>query len=289
MSGVAAPSSVQQIRVKYDGEAQKDHEMDIFALATSLEGLGKILKEANFLINDTQKIDIKVDAKFNEGSFEYLVDLVQYGRDVLPYIGLATTSLAAGSATFLEVLKKLKGSKIDYIESADEEGFFNLVINGEKVLVNDEVRKLAYSKLIREGATKVFVSPLSTSGTDEVSISNGSDQVVSPISKQESRDYRSPRGSLQVERPDVNEIEAKVKFVTGHTFKKTGWKIELSSGVFVDVTIADDLFMAKLEHLEEPYVLGKSFVVKLEETTKLDSIKGQVVTYKITKVLHPTA
>ena len=279
----------QTLKIKYDGENQKDNEMDIFDVATSMQGLGELIKEANTLLNPDKKVEIKVDAKFNTGCFEYCSDLIQYGKDVLPYIGIGAASIAITGATFFEVLRKLKGTKIELIEPAeDQEGFFDVTVKGEKIRISDDVRKLLYSKLIRKAVTKIFVDPLSKEGTDKLTITNGDEVVIPMVTKSDLNFYRSPNSDLQVVKPQIDDIPAKVKFVTAHLLKKTDWRIEYAGSPFT-VSIEDELFMERMSMLEEPYVLGKTFEVMLEEKIKLDPIKGQIVTYKIKKVIRPVA
>lgn len=273
-----------QITVKYDGEDHVYHEMDIFELAQALQGFGEMIQSANDLMNDTP-IEMKVDAKFKEGSFGFLIDIIQYGTDILPYIGYGAVGTAISGATLLEVVQKLRGSKIEYIEPSGNDGHFNVSVRGEKIEINDTVRKLVYSKEIRRAIKKVIVDPLSNAGTSSVEVSGTQIETVK-ITKEESNSFRSPKNDLQISTPDLEVTESNVRFITAHSFKATGWGVELL-GQSITVTIADELFMEKISNMEEPYVLNKNFIVKLEIKTKQDPIKGMLKSYRILKVLHP--
>ncbi|HBV5677430.1 TPA: hypothetical protein MD163_004549, partial [Klebsiella aerogenes] len=66
-------SVVEQLVVKYDGEALAHHKIDLDVLTESLNGLNSLLKEVNFIVNGTgENLDIEVEP-FREGSFEYLI------------------------------------------------------------------------------------------------------------------------------------------------------------------------------------------------------------------------
>ncbi|MGS0320126.1 DUF7946 domain-containing protein, partial [Escherichia coli] len=87
--------------VKYDGEALANHKIDLDVLTESLNGLNNLLKEVNIVVNGTSE-NFNVDVEpFREGSFEYLIDVIQNPTqylDVLSIIGLgATGALAAGN------------------------------------------------------------------------------------------------------------------------------------------------------------------------------------------------
>ncbi|MBM0535555.1 hypothetical protein EKL00_27830, partial [Klebsiella pneumoniae] len=65
---------VEQLVVKYDGEALANHKIDLDVLTESLNGLNSLLKEVNFIVNGTgENLDVEVEP-FREGSFEYLID-----------------------------------------------------------------------------------------------------------------------------------------------------------------------------------------------------------------------
>ncbi|HBZ2474168.1 TPA: hypothetical protein MG804_24450, partial [Klebsiella pneumoniae] len=66
---------VEQLVVKYDGEALANHKIDLDVLTESLNGLNSLLKEVNFIVNGTgENLDVEVEP-FREGSFEYLIDV----------------------------------------------------------------------------------------------------------------------------------------------------------------------------------------------------------------------
>ncbi|HFM3544035.1 TPA: hypothetical protein ACG7AB_003848, partial [Escherichia coli] len=68
---------VEQLVVKYDGEALANHKIDLDVLTESLNGLNSLLKEVNFIVNGTgENLDVEVEP-FREGSFEYLIDVIQ--------------------------------------------------------------------------------------------------------------------------------------------------------------------------------------------------------------------
>ncbi|MBD4207059.1 hypothetical protein GUH47_13875, partial [Xanthomonas citri pv. citri] len=84
-----------------DGPALADHKIDLDVLTESLNGLNNLLKEVNLVVNGTSEcINVEVEP-FKEGSFEYLIDVIQNPLDhlnILSIIGLGgTAALAAGN------------------------------------------------------------------------------------------------------------------------------------------------------------------------------------------------
>lgn len=45
---------VEKLVVKYDGEALKNHKIDLDVLTESLNGLNNLLKEVNLVVNGTK-------------------------------------------------------------------------------------------------------------------------------------------------------------------------------------------------------------------------------------------
>ncbi|HBZ2492155.1 TPA: hypothetical protein MG821_04015, partial [Klebsiella pneumoniae] len=53
---------VEQLVVKYDGEALANHKIDLDVLTESLNGLNSLLKEVNFIVNGTgENLDVEVE------------------------------------------------------------------------------------------------------------------------------------------------------------------------------------------------------------------------------------
>ncbi|EJN3236550.1 hypothetical protein NPU61_004695, partial [Salmonella enterica] len=68
---------IDKLVVKYDGPALVDHKIDLDVLIESLNGLNSLLKEVNLVVNGTsENINVEVEP-FSEGSFEYLIDIIQ--------------------------------------------------------------------------------------------------------------------------------------------------------------------------------------------------------------------
>src|SRR6185312_14261492 len=77
----------------FDGEDIRDGEMDVFALAPALLGVGELFKAADVSMNGSDTVvTTAVKSNFKEGSFEIFLSVEQHLRDaavgLLPSISL---------------------------------------------------------------------------------------------------------------------------------------------------------------------------------------------------------
>jgi hypothetical protein len=273
------------ISISYDGKAHEQHEIDITELAQSLEGLGNLVQVSNKLINGIDApIDVKVTG-FKPGSFEYLVEIVQtvsQNKDVLPFIGLAAGAATAGS--LLEVLKKLRGRKIDLVEEADDSGSVTLHVEGEKVVCSKEVDALLASKDVRKAVQDLIYDPTRAEGTEVFRVKDRNGKVLLQESKGDASKYKAP-SALYAERKNSEDFEAQIKFLTAHADKSNQWRIEYL-GQTHNVRIKDELFLQLIQSQESPNLFGQKYTVKLEKVVKEARGREPKTSYVIQKVFH---
>ena len=110
-------------KIAYDGDALRDHSMDVRDLAPALLSLGKLFDAANLILNGNKAtINLQVKAH-SAGSFEVALELFQsFSTQVSHFlVGDLVTSvlnlkeLVAGGSTgivgIFYLIKKLKGKK----------------------------------------------------------------------------------------------------------------------------------------------------------------------------------
>ncbi|OEY66821.1 hypothetical protein [Marinobacter sp. X15-166B] len=273
------------LSISYDGKAHEQHEIEISELATSLKGLGELVQVSNKLINGIDSpIEIKVTG-FEPGSFEYLVEIAQVAaqyKDVLPYIGLAGGTVAAGS--LLEILKKLRGRKIDLVEELEGSETVVLHVDGEEVECSKEVDQLLASKAVRAAVQDLIYNPTRKEGTETFKIKDKNGKVLLQESKNGASNYKAP-GALYAERKNSEDVEAQVKFLTAHADKSNQWRIEYL-GQAHNVKIKDDLFLELIHSQESPTLFGQKYKVKLEKVVKEARGRDPITSYVIQKVYH---
>ena len=281
---------VTKFCVVYDGPAHVDHEINIMTLGASLTALGNVIKEANELINGSDMLEVRVNADFIEGSFGYVVELVQSyqdAKDILDYLGFTAIHLAEGAAvtgTVIGALQWLRGRDIIAIEDNEEDdNLVTLSVDGEKIAAPRDVAELVAMPAFRKSVEGLIAKPLESPGTTSFSILStpASEVPLVKIEKQEISSFRE----LKV-LPMENEVttEEKIKFTAANIKGKTGWKAEIS-GKDQTVKMHDDAFIERLSNKTEAYVFGKIFTVALKTVTTTRLSKVTKV-YTVTKVYH---
>lgn len=258
---------VTKFCVIYDGEDHVNHEMDIMTLGRSLSALGNALLDTNEIINgDRSSIDIKVDAEFIEGSFGFSIELIQStleAKDILSVLGFVGAS--AGAVTAATVISWLKGQKITLIESKDNE-IDRIKIGKDFIDCPKDVTKLVTDTKIRKSLDDMIRVPLINKGTSTVSFKKD----PSDKSAQFSVDKTGAKAFVKLtvkESSNSDEREAIIKFIAANIKTKSGWKIELD-GQELTVKMEDEMFLERLNNMEEAHVFGKRFNVMLKIITK---------------------
>ena len=251
-----------------DGNDYENHEIKIMTFARSLTALGDVLYEASEEINGSRDaIEVKVNAKFIEGSFGFEVDvfqLIESAKNIVEIVGF-TKSIATASSVggLMGLMNWLNGEKIANIDDSDT-GVVVETETGKKQSYASNIARLAENKKIRAGLENLIRSPLQDSGTSHVKIySEGSSEETSSeiiINKEDAKSYKK----LAVkELKDVvyTTKEVRVKFIGANVKKKTGWQIEIND-VAHTAKMMDELFIERLKNMEEAHIFGRTFNIK---------------------------
>ena len=68
----------QKIRVAYVGESVDDGTMDIYELSSALLALSNLIADANQVLNkDNSKVEVRLSAEIERGSFEMVFELTR--------------------------------------------------------------------------------------------------------------------------------------------------------------------------------------------------------------------
>ena len=180
--------SKASVVIAYDGEALKDHSMDVRELAFALTGLSELFSEANKLVNGDKAVtQVDIKAKFDEGSFDIVLDVINKSHGFLNC--LANNSEIQGANCLLSILgfagitpiglfqliKWLKNREIKKQERLPENKIKIFVEdeNGqlESIDINSRVLELFRNSKAVKGLEKA-VSPLEKEGYESFDIKN---------------------------------------------------------------------------------------------------------------------
>lgn len=287
MDGIKMASGEQIINIVYDGEALKDHKMDILFFAESLQGLGNAIYEANTILNGKSEFHVDVDAGLIAGSFGFKLSIkrgAESAKDVLKIIGLNTANLIVGDKTVIDVLQRLKGRKVDIIEKNSTTGDVKLLVDGEEIECSSDVEKIVSSPSIRKAIDSFIHKPLLHPGVNSFEVSEGKTKKPKPdlkITKDEAGNFKSPKTIFETERSE-EDIETTLTFVSANIQKKSGWNVIINDEPY-QVKMDDDEFILKLTQPDAPSIFGELFIVKMKKITTSDSVSKRS-SYVVQKV-----
>lgn len=278
------------LTIKYDGEALVDHRIDLGVLAESLTGLQLLISEVNLIINGTNdKIDVKVKP-FQEGSFEYILDVIQHPSeylDVLAVIGLTVTSGIALKDTLINYVKEINNRPIRRM-SFTQEGDCKIILDDDESIITPSFfGKLLTSKTIRKSLDKVIYTPLQHDGYDLIKINDNEGNSIIEYTKEDSSAFKFNNRSKVID-PLINELvidDAAITFLTVHRDKNTNWRAEYD-GSAVTITMNDDEFYTRMIKGIESLVFSSTYLVKLKILEELNTGEKSYVIEKVYVVVN---
>jgi len=265
----------ERFMLSYDGRAHSDHRIDIETLGASITALSNLLYDSTALVTGSRSdIDVQVAADFKEGSFGIEVAVLLNSAEALSVIQAIGLTAFAGASTgsVLAILSKLRGQKIELIETEDDTS--KVIFEGGEYETDAVAAKIIGDSKIRTHIKNVIAKPLNREGTESVKIDtfesrNDSYSNVFEATKEDAESYSTLQAISQ---KSSKFSELKVRFVAADIVKNSGWRIKLENGRVYNVQMKDKTFVERLQNMEEPHLFGKDFHVRLEvvKTTKLD-------------------
>lgn len=272
--------------VVYDGPDHKNHEIDIITFGHALTSLGKVLHEANYLLNgDRTSLKVEVNADFIEGSFGFEVILTQLlanSTDILNVLGFSG-AVGAGTGTVVGALKALKGRDITAIDvPINDEDEVKILVQGAEVKAPQDVARLITNKTFRSAIEGLISTPLKNAGTTSFSIMPEPNSTpVIKIKKVEESSF----ADLAVEsKEEESTYETTIKFIAADIKKVNGWRVEIGETIKT-VRMEDDLFRQRLLNMEEPHIFGQTFAVRIKKH-KTSRLRRTTTTLSIVRVHH---
>ncbi|MGX9362216.1 hypothetical protein [Pantoea ananatis] len=273
----------EELVIKYDGPALLEHRIDLDVLAESLQGLNSLLQEVNLVVNGTSE-EFSVDVMpFQEGSFEYVIDVIQNPVEhlnILAVIGLTGTAVAAAGRTLLDILNQIEGRQIRRMILTPEGDCRIILDDGEEMIAPSYFRFLLSSTSIRKSLSKLIYKPLQKAGYTSFEIQNKTGRSLITIDESEKDNFRYK--SLPVEKILVERVnrEVPITFLTVHSDKGWSWRIDFN-GEAVLASIEDVDFLERVRTGREPGIFSNAYIVDLIIRENLNSLEKSYIVDKV--------
>lgn len=278
---------VEKLVVKYDGEALANHKIDLDVLTESLNGLNNLLKEVNIVVNGTSE-NFNVDVEpFREGSFEYLIDVIQNPTqylDVLSIIGLGATGALAAGNTLIDIIRSINGRQIRRITLTADGDCKIILEDGFEIIAPSYFRPLLSSPTIRKSLSKIIHNPLQKEGYESFKISTPQGVELVNVSENEIEPFRYRR--VPVEQAFSEQIleDVPITFLTIHKDKNTGWRANYEDET-VNVSIEDEEFLQRVRTGLEPGIFSDVYYVDLLVRENLNSLDKAYIVGRVNAIL----
>lgn len=260
------------------------NEIDIEDLAQSLSGIGSVLIAANKAINHDQDMTVRVKSQFQPGSFGIPIELMQYVNsvDILPVIGFSSAAghFALGGA--MEVLRRLKGRKIDSLDPIDESKTL-IKVENESIESSPRVCELVVNPSFRNAINKAFVSPVEQGKASVIKIYiEGFEDNPLHLKQEEIVSFK-PSEEVYSKQVLTFDYTTTIQFLSAHAYASGSWMVEMY-GAKKNVELLDKEFIARINSPNGNISFGKKYKVEVRET-KTSRIGGRANrTFEIIKV-----
>lgn len=288
--------SAPAFRLKFDGPALAEHEIDVADLAPALLALGQMVKSANRVVNgDALDVAVKVrtvgDGSFwieltvkAHSTYEFFRDFL-VGPDVdavlklLEIIGLSAPPAAIIGGSALALIRRARGRRPKKLTPRGRT--IQIEFDDETIEVEEPVARVAFDPAFRAALERVAVEPLDRPGIDFVILEG--DGIEETITRDTANAYLAP--------PIVGEnlfetLHTKVFSIIDLSFKPgKKWRLSDGHGRATLVDVEDREFIAHIERSEIAFAKGDLLVCLVRETAR-QTPKGLRAEYAIVHVLE---
>lgn len=287
-----------RITIAYTGPLVDDGTMDVRDLGPALMALGKLVNDANKILNnDTSSIAVNVNADFQKGSFEIAFDCVRTISEqltslftptvtvdkILEYLGLAST---LGFPSLVDLIKWGYNKVIKSVKNNNDGTVTITDSNNENMVVNINIVNIYKNIGIRESYDELL-KPTQRDGIESFEVrdySNGEKKVVQSITKEISKAFEFNSSTIEDDtKISVQESDQWVKLLKVD-FEDLKWRLQ-SGELKYYATFQDESFLNDIEAGRISFTKGDMLKVRLEQTQTVKpdgTIKND---YKVIKVL----
>ena len=272
------------ICVAYTGEAVNDGTMDVNELAPALMALSNLIAETNqTLNNDGSKIEVRVSAHFERGSFEMVLNLVRtlsqqiklffsesgYTLEqMLNELGLAST---LSGINLLELIRRLKGKQPERIERIDENKV-RVIFEENKIEVSIGVLKLFKSERIKTQIERA-IHPLKNEGVDSVEFRDADNKEVKEKITSDETEYFSSFAQGEELQELISKQKLMVKIVNISFERGLKWRFDDGETKFY-AEVKDEKFLDAVDEGRIFFSSGDVIVAEVE--TKQQHLNGEL-------------
>lgn len=258
--------------VTYDGEALRDHSMDVEDLCLALSSLGDLFKAANNVLNK-DKTSIKLHVVANkQGSFVIAFQLIHHfltqsktlliSDNTIAIVTLAElTKLVMGSTkSIFWFIKKLKGQKPNTPKNIDDNNA-KIEIDNETITIPLALMRLCDDIPVRKALEKT-VAPLEKDGIDSFEIKEKEEDPC-VIKKDEVKYYKMP----DIKDEQVTETIAESAYsIISLAFKEDNkWRL-YDGSTPISVNMKDKAFLYKVANDEISFSKGDTLICEVKKT-----------------------
>jgi hypothetical protein len=274
-------------KIAYDGEALRDHSMDVRDLAPALLSLGKLFDAANLALNG-DKAEVRLQVKAHSaGSFEVALELFQsFGSQVSHLLtGDFVTSvlnlkdLIVGGGGLFWLIKILQGKKPDKIEHLAG-GMVSLELQGETIVVPLALLRLYQDTAIRI-ATEEVLKPLYHDKIDKFIVKDN-DIITEEVTKADIHYFTLPE--IRDEIITENTHEAAYSIISLAFKDDNKWRLHDGNST-INVQMKDDIFRRKVEENLISFSKGDILRCKVK-TTQWRTGDGLKTEYEVLEVVE---
>lgn len=274
------------LRITYDGNAVKDHEINAVLFSTSVLGLIKAIESTHHCLN-SQKPNITFKIRNIEGNC-VSTDVVIYIQNiatVLKYsettnlitnliaLGLITTSAVKRTYGLIQFLIKMYKKYKQNGKTHNNKNIMQVISDEDKKLLSEESKRLISDEQVRVGISQFY------EGLSENGVSSISTQIKSDKNSSVKIDYKEKVALLYGGKVDTTKMQHSMitaEFISLNFNGRSGWKIKRKSdGKTLPVKIDDFNFMEKVRNREINFKSGDIYHMCLntEETITDTEIK----------------
>ena len=300
---ISMPATKTQVIYRLDG-VSADDGVDVFEISPVLMHFGELVRSANLLLGNEQKIDVRIkpfregswiaDFVFQQNTVNHLLSYLKTdeGVSLLLLCNLLGISAKDGIVGLVDVIRWTKGFVTNF-KKKDEKTIIYPSPTGEELEVSIATHKLVQSPVIQNNYYNSVIVPFDkfpsvASITLEVTGASAKKQVFTEADKPAFEQYA--RTEL------LEDIEANVSTLGGVFLKpkRGSYSGEEKAYSFVmgdnnilwPVTIDDEEFLQKLRSGELRLYSEDVLKVNLEISQKRDSTNKVLTTYAVKKVIE---